>query len=214
MTPELMKDLIVLVADGQMEFALRGIFTRQPAIGFCQFTFDIFVHPAKDPGCRLRGHDFLRPFARQYGHALVMLDHEGCGRESQPREKIEFQMESQLAVSGWENRCGVIVIDPELEAWVWSDSPEVALVLGWSRRQPMLPQWLDQQGYCRLGQDKPRQPKVILDEVLRLSGKRRSSAVFRQLAERVSVNRCCDPAFLKLKQLLQRWFPSNPSPQG
>ena len=204
-----MKDLVVLVADGQMEFAVRGLLARGRSLGFREVTFDIDVHPAKDPGCRARGHEFLRPFTRQYAHALVMHDREGCGRDDHPRETLELEAESLLAGSGWKDRAAVVVIDPELEVWVWSDSPEVAAVLGWTGRQPALWQWLDQQGYRALGQAKPQKPKIALDDALRSSGKRRSSAIFRQLAERVSIHRCTDPAFLKFKALLQRWFCSD-----
>jgi hypothetical protein len=207
MTPQtMMKDLIVLVADGQMEFTVRGLLTRGRSLGFRDVSFDIYVHPAKDPGCRTRGHDFLRPFTRQYAHGLVMHDREGCGRDDHPREALESELESSLAGSGWQDRAAAIVIDPELEVWVWSESPEVAAILGWAGRQPTLSQWLVQQGHCTLGENKPQKPKKALDEALRLSGKRRSSAIFRQLAERVSVHRCTDPAFSKFKELMRQWF--------
>jgi hypothetical protein len=38
--------------------------------------------------------------------------------------------------------------------------------------------------------------------------KGRSSAIFFELAQRVSVNRCIDPAFLKFKNTLRQWFPA------
>ena len=74
------KDLVVLTADGQMASAVQGLLAHGPALGFCELAFDYYVHPQRDPGCFLRGHDFLQPFYRQYRHALVMLDREGCGR--------------------------------------------------------------------------------------------------------------------------------------
>ncbi|MBM4091994.1 MAG: hypothetical protein FJ276_21565, partial [Planctomycetes bacterium] len=142
-----MKDLIALVADGQMEFTLRGLLTRGRSLLFRQITADIYVHPGKDPGCLRRGHEFLRPFSRQYSHALVMHDREGCGREESSRETLEAEMESRLNGSGWRNRCAAIVIDPELEVWVWSDSPEVAQVLGWGGDEPPLADWLKTRGH-------------------------------------------------------------------
>ena len=97
MIPQTMtKDLVALVADGQMEFALRGLLTRGRSLGFRDVTFDIYVHPGKDPGCRLRAHDFLRPFTQQYAHAVVIHDLEGCGRDAQPREAVESDIESRL----------------------------------------------------------------------------------------------------------------------
>jgi hypothetical protein len=200
------KDLVVLAADGQIEFAVRGLLTRGRSLQFRDLACDIYVHPAKDPGCFLRGHDFLRPFYRQYSYALVVLDREGCGRQQRPRLSLEADLEQRLAASGWGDRAAAVVIDPELEIWVWSDSPEVDAALGWTGRSPTLAAWLVSESYCGPGEAKPSGPKQALEHALRVTRKRRSSAIYRQLAERVSVHRCTDPAFLKLKALLRTWF--------
>jgi hypothetical protein len=200
------KDLVVLAADGQMEFAVRGLLGRGASLRFREISADIYVHPSKDPGCLLRAHDFLRPFVRQYLHAVVMFDLDGCGRAGHSREAIEEEVEQRLLISGWEDRAAAVVLDPELEAWVWSDSPEVDAVLGWTGRQPPLAHWLRSEGYLLPDELKPRDPKEALEEALRIVRKRRSSATYRELAQRVSLQRCSDPAFVKLKAILQRWF--------
>ena len=64
------KDLIVLAADGQIDSTVQGLLTRRASLQTREITADIYVHPEKDPGCLLRGHDFLRPFCRQYEHVL------------------------------------------------------------------------------------------------------------------------------------------------
>ena len=207
MTAELaVKDLVVLAADGQIESTVRGILTRGRSLQIRVITSDIYVHPEKDPGCLLRGHDFLRPFYRQYEHALVVFDREGCGRQDRPREALEEQIEQQLATSGWGDRAAAVVLDPELEIWVWSNSPEVDQSLGWAGRQPSLADWLASEGYLAAGRAKPNSPKKAFEEALQISGKRRSSAIYHRLALRVGLNRCTDPAFLKLKGLLHKWF--------
>jgi hypothetical protein len=200
------KDLVVLAADGQMEFAAKGLLSRGDSLGFRNLSVDIHVHPDKDPGCLLRGHDFLRPFCRQYRHAVVMLDREGCGREDSSREVLESELEKRLYSSGWGDRAAAVVLDPELEAWVWSDSPQVDIVLGWADRTPRLVEWLRAEGYSQSGQPKPHRPKEAMERALRLARKGRSSAIFLQLAQRVSVNRCTDPSFLKFKAILQKWY--------
>ena len=204
-------DLLILAADGQMEFAIKGLLTRGEAIGFREPSVDIRVHPARDPGCLLRGHVFLRPFYRQYRYAIVMLDRDGCGQESS-REALETDLEQRLSLSGWGNRAAAIVLDPELEIWVWSDSPEVANVLGWAGRTPRLAEWLRAEGYSGTSRAKPDRPKEAMEKALRLARKSRSSSIFFQLAQRVSVNRCTDPAFLKFKTILQQWFPRAAGP--
>lgn len=206
MNHEAAKDLVVLVADQPMVFTLRGLLSRHAALGIRPLTFDIYSHPDHDPGCLLRGHDLLRLYVKRYSHALVIFDQEGCGREEAPRETLEHEVEDRLSKSGWGDRAAAIAISPELEVWVWSDSPQVDSVLGWSGRQPDLRSWLVAEGFAKTRQSKPGRPKEAFEKVLRQAPKAKSSSLYRQLAERVSVERCVDLAFLKLKATLQSWF--------
>ena len=201
------KDLVVLTADRNAEFALRGALTRPQPLGIRPVLADHFVHPHRDPGCLLEAHNFLRPFIRMYSRALVVMDREGCGRETVPRGELEAQIEEQLSQSGWGDRAAAIVIDPELEIWVWSPSPAVDSVLGWHGRAPALRTWLQEQEFTKEQGTKPMRPKEAMEEALRIVRKSRSSALYRQVAEQVSLARCHDPAFLKLKTMLQGWFP-------
>lgn len=202
-----MTDLVILVADKNMEFGIRGLLSRGPSLGIRAITSDIYVHPERDPGCLLKAHHFLRPFLEDHDHALVMFDLQGCGREALTRQKLETEVEGNLSRSGWADRAACVVIDPELENWVWSDSPQVDRVLGWKGRNPSLRDWLRQQGHSTDDGDKPNRPKEAVEDALRVVRKPRSSALYRELAESVSLERCLDPAFMKLKELLAKWFP-------
>ncbi|MCL6634881.1 MAG: hypothetical protein K6T29_03830 [Peptococcaceae bacterium] len=197
----------MLVADKNMEYTIKGLLHRTPSLNIRRLTVDCFVHPEHDPGCLLHGHDFLRPFANKYSHALVMLDREGCGREQLSREALESQIEELLAHSGWGQRSAAIVIDPELEVWVWSNSPYVDQTLGWSERNPDLRTWLFKEQLIPGREAKPARPKKALELALRQAGKARSSSLFYQLASVVSLKRCTNPAFNKLMTTLQNWFP-------
>lgn len=199
------KDLIVLVADKNMEFAVRGILSRLNALMLRDISLDLYVHPERDPGCLSRGHDFLRPFIASHGHALVLLDHQGCGRETIPVEELERELETRLSAVGWQGYAA-IVIAPELENWVWSDSPHVDHVLGWSGKKPALRTWLNERKYWQQGQAKPDRPKEALEAAIRFVKKQRSSSLYFDLAAKVSLERCSDRAFLKLKSVFQSWF--------
>jgi hypothetical protein len=201
-------ELIVLVADKNMEFAVKGILSRFNALGIREVAPEINVDPENDPGCLLRGHLFLRPFVNQYAHALILLDREGSGRERICRETLESEIEERLNRSGWGNRAAAIVIDPELEMWVWSDSPHVDSVLGWEGKEPALRNWLQERGYLQEGRIKPGRPKEAMEQALRTVRKPRSSSIYQQLARKVSLERCTDSSFVKLKTILQGWFPS------
>lgn len=203
-----MKDLVVLVADKNMECAIRGIVSRGRALAFRTVDFDIYVHPERDPGCLRKAHIFLRPFSESYAHALVAFDRQGCGREEQTRQDLESEVEGNLARSGWDDRAACVVIDPELEVWVWSDSPHVESVLGWEGQAPRLRDWLQQQELWLPAKPKPLQPKDCVEKALRRAGKPRSSSLYLRLARLVSMDRCSDGAFRKLKNTLSRWFPA------
>ena len=201
-------DLVILVPGRDEQAALEGILARHEALGFRPISAEFQRHPDRDPGCLLRAHEFLRPQANRFRHALVLFDRKGCGQEGKGRAGLEHEVESRLSASGWGDRAAVVVIDPELEVWVWSDSPHVEAHLGWEGREPDLHTWMLQEGFLQQDQAKPARPREAVDRVLRVARKRRSSSIYRQLAQDVSLTRCEDPAFLKLRETLRSWFGS------
>lgn len=188
-----------------MEIALEGILHRNLALGIRTITFDIFRHPDHDSGCRNAGAGFLSVFPEQYDHALLIFDYEGCGSEDTNIEALESEIFADLNKK-WPGRCEVIVIAPELENWVWSDSPHVSKILGWDGRTPSLGEWLIEQGFKRPGETKPIRPKEALKGALRCVNKSITSSIYKSLAEKVSFNRCQDRSFIKLKFALYNWF--------
>lgn len=203
-----LRDLVVLTADGNIEFTLRGLLSRHQEVQLRPVSVDYFRHPHHDPGCLRESHDVLRAFLRSHRHAIVVFDREGCGREPHPREELERQVEQRLEQNGWGDRSAAVVIDPELEQWVWSISHAVNRSLGWAGRTPSLRTWLQEQGLLREHEVKPSRPKDALLAALRHARKPPSSSIFRQLGESVPLRSCSDPAFLKLRRILGSWFPS------
>lgn len=200
------RNLVILVADQDMEFAVRGILGRPASLGIRAVDYEIYRHPEHDPGCLVRGHDFLRSFTSQFEHALVLFDRQGSGQETKSREALERQVEGLLAGSGWHDSAAAVVIDPELEAWVWSDAPDVDRALGWEGKTPGLRPWLRDRGWLPVGHVKPLDPKEAFEQALRVVSSPRSSAIFLRLAEGVGLRRCSDPSFQKLKKVLRGWF--------
>jgi hypothetical protein len=202
-----MNDLAVLVADKNTEAALAALLARPQALGIRPITARIFVHPRRDPGCVNEAHLFLRPFVQKYRHALIVFDHEGSGREELPAPELAAAIRERLEESGWRERGQAIVIAPELEVWVWSPSPRVAQCIGWGDREPGLRDWLADAGHWPMNQAKPRRPKEALEAALREIRRPRSSALYSELATRVSLRGYDEPAFAALTATLQRWFP-------
>jgi hypothetical protein len=189
-----------------MEATFKGLLSRNNALRIREITFDIFVHPNKDPGCRGEADLFLRSFCRQYAYALVVFDREGCGSEDS-RIELEISVEQRLSLVGWTNRSIVVVLDPELEVWLWTQSPHVEEALGWEDREPSLRTWLVENGFMEDENHKPNRPKEALEIVLRKVKKPRSSAIYMQIAQKVSLVGHQEPAFLKLITTLYEWFP-------
>ena len=201
------KDLVVLVADRNMEHALGGLFTQPQRLGIRKIEADIRVHPRHDPGCAGEGVGFLSNFSKSYRYGLLMFDHEGSGKEEIEPQGLQEDLNKKFALSTWRERARAIVVSPELEAWVWSDSPHVDDVAGWKSRQPPLRRWLVDQGLLKEGASKPDRPKEAFQAALREARIPRSASLYRQIAEKVSLERCKDRSFGELKDILRSWFP-------
>ncbi len=201
-----MKDLVVLVADRDAKAVLESLLPRSKSLGIREICFQVYAHSERDPGCFLRCHDFLRCFQAKYSQALVLFDKEGCGREDMSRMEIEKEVEIRLSQSGWKDRSRAIVLDPELEAWVWSGSPHVESVLGWRGSRAPMEDWIRKRGFLAKRQVKPSRPKETMEAILHEVRTHSSSALFQHMAEIVSFKKCTDPAFLKLLEVLRGWF--------
>jgi len=201
-------DLVVLAADKNIEYALKGLFARPQSLGIRPITTDIFIHPQRDPGCVQHGVTFLSNFSERYHHGLLMFDYAGSGREQgqQPKE-LQEMLNREFANSVWCERAKAIVLSPELEAWIWSNSPHVDDVAGWKNRQPSLRQWLTERGWLQSGNVKPHKPKEAFQAALREARTQRSSSLYQQIAEKVSLQQCTDSSFQEFRDLLRTWFP-------
>ena len=206
-------DLFVLVADLDMEQTVRGLLARPESLEMAPMKFDVRRHPRRDSGCRTGAVEYLRAVLRSYSHALVMFDLHGSGSH-RSREETGHEIEDALSRNGWDGRAKAIVIEPELEAWVWADSEKVPQVLGWNKKYAELRRWLREQGLWPNGSHKPPDPKEAMERAMQESRSRRSSRKFFELANVISLKRCRDPSFNDFKQTLRTWFPPKPNQYG
>lgn len=204
-----MEDLVLLVPGADEKAALEELLARRTtSLGIKGLAFRVLRHPRRDPGCFQEAPDVLRPYATLARNALVVFDREGSGQETKSRQAIATDLRGRLANCGWGDRAEVVVLDPELEAWVWSDSPHVASVLGWTGPPASPREWLHSLGEWPDGVAKPPRPKECLEAVLRRTTRRFSAAIFAELAGSVSVDRCIDPSFTEMRAILKAWFPA------
>ena len=209
-----MRDCIFLVADTNMQAAFEGFLSR---VGFHQslgcgfFDFDpgqdIKVASGdNDPGLYVRGHELLRPFQSSHRHAVVVLDVQWDG--SPGAETIKQHLTERICATGWKpGAFQVIVIDPELENWIWQQNELVARGLGFDNANALITD-IDIQQAWPDDASKPTRPKETLEAVLEKKRIPRSSAIYKKITARVSVRRCQDGAFQELVEILRTWFPN------
>lgn len=211
-----MKDLLFLVADKNMAEAVGGFLERDQIhsiVGCGRFKFDArrdikVAVGQNDPGLYVRANELLRPLAEEYMRAVVIVDEEWNG--SPGAHDIEGRLLEHLADAGWseENSLG-LVVQPEADVWLWSDSPYSAKALGWASWDVLRPA-LEKQGLLAAGQPKPERPKEAAEWALRNGDKKtpRSAALYRQVSSHASIKRCEDDALKRLLSALRAWFPA------
>ncbi len=67
--------------------------------------------------------------------------------------------------------------------------------------------WLSTRGFDFEADGKPERPKEGIEAALRMAKLLRSSALYRSIAEKISLRRCTDPAFIRLRLHLLEWLP-------
>lgn len=199
-----------------MAEAVAGLLERDRVhriIGCRRFAFDsrrdIKVAAGQnDAGLYVRANGLLRPLVAEYRHAVVIVDEEWDG--SPGAGAIEEQLWAHLADAGWPADAALaLVVCPEADVWLWSDSPYSATALGWSSWTVLRPA-LERQGWLAPGQTKPERPKEAAEWALRHCGRKapRSAALYRQVASNASVRRCEDAALERLLNAIRAWFPA------
>lgn len=209
-----MRDCVFFVADKTMRETFLGFLGRadRSAQLHCgDFLFDpaedlFFAAGQNDPGLWTRAGELLRPFVHSHQKAVVALD---CEWEGSPGQQAIIDRVTTLMVeAGWsQDRFVVIAIDPELENWIWQDSPVIDTELRHPGPQGLRAA-LVERGLWPLGLNKPPRPKELLLQIQEENRVKKSSSVFRRIAAAVGIGGCVDAEFQKLKQKLAAWFPA------
>jgi len=211
-----LRELVFVVADKAMQQLLEGFFGRDQfhyTLGCGPFEFDprpnrdVFVAAGQhDSGLYARAAELLRPHRATHKRAIVLVDADWAGSPG------AVQVGRRIAAGAahvWDERFfQVIVLDPEVEAWLWQpDSPHLAAALNYRAAKPYQ-QVLAEAGYWPADHPKPPRPKEARDYLRRAHRTDPSNAVFKRAAAKISVQGCTDPAFLLLRATLRGWFPS------
>jgi hypothetical protein len=199
-----MLDLFVLTADKNMLHAVRGVLNRPQALGTSSILFDIRHHANGDGGVRTNGKDLLALQARVARHGLLLLDHEGSGSNESSAD-LEARLDEQLRPV-WGSRAKAIVIEPELDIWVWGADNALRDVFEW-KEDVGIREWLVKKGFEFDAARKPLRPKEALEALMSHLRQPRSSSLYEVLATKLSLHRCTDRSFDRLRSTLSGWFP-------
>ncbi len=199
-----MQDLVLLVADKNAQFALSGALRRPEALGIRRIDFIFRVHPGRDGGARRSGPEMLNLESKRFQHAILLFDLEGSGAELSDALSLEQRLDSRLAAS-WDGRAKAIVIEPEVDIWLWGSDNAMQQVLRWTDGTPIRA-WLMERGFEFTVEGKPKRPKEAFEEVVRKCRLPRSSSLYSEITEKLSLQRCTDSAYQRLSAKLREWF--------
>ncbi len=205
-----MRELVILGADSTMVAVLRSFFGRERwdlTLQCQRFDVwpqeDIFHDPMHtDGGVHKSAHELLRPYLNTHRRALVVLDQQYGGEL--PAHEVHDEIVARLSQTGWGDRCEVVVIDPELEIWLWQDNPNVERALNFSGGS--LRRHLEGTGAWPADAPKPTEPKETIQALVRQRSLK-TKVVYTRIADSISVHGCTDPSFELLAGSIRRWFP-------
>ena len=112
---------------------------------------------------------------------------------------VLVNVETDLSRNGWADRTKAIVIDPELEVWVWGDLVQTSGILGWGQDVANLRRHLSSRGLWEPCDRKPSDPKGAMRTAMECAApgrrRKRSARIFHEIADSAAVDHCQDPAF-------------------
>lgn len=207
-----MKDLVVLVADLDMQEVIKVLLSsRNDALNIRKVSYEIERHIMRDSGVYTNPEDVLTALLNdEFLHCLVFLDYEGCGADTKisrvPPEKVAEEIKSKLVCKGWnKDRTEVIVFIPELEIWVWTNSPHTAKALGCEDYFKLKEELTE---FFTKNTHKPERPKEAVEKIKeRKRIRKQLPAIYKEIAEKVTLGSCQDESCIKFKNTLQKWFP-------
>lgn len=207
MTASAKRDIVFLLADNAMAQVVTGFLNRErchPSLRCAAFGFnprtDIIVSPTKDSGMLKYARDLLRSYEATHRRAVVILDDAWQGN---PGTMLLRERLAEALSHGWKE-FAVIIIEPELEAWLMNENAHLPRIFRCPENYRHL---LADAGLWPKGAVKPPDPKTALNHLRDHHGARAGNAEFGKLAAVTSVRYCQDPAFIQLRDQLRTWFP-------
>lgn len=217
-----LRHIFFLVADGQTETTIKAFFNRTD---FCKKLkvgpFEVgdmdIEKVGNDAEVFYRAADRARSRLKTHQKLVVILDEAWDDKRAPDAATIKERLTQDLYAKGWEyDRFVVIVIQPELENWIWNDTAHMHRVF----RFDQIPGFTSARDYFREAKvdsagkrchwpeqaSKPTNPKEALHMLCRESRAKPDAAKYADVVCGVNVLRCQEPGFQELLATLRRWF--------
>jgi len=217
-----MGDVVFHLADKSMEAGLRAFFRRSnwhTVLECARFEIDpksdddIFRVPRyKDGGVWKYAATNLGNHIGRFEHAVVILDEHFDPWPG--AAQIRTDIEQNMLAAGWtRERFEVIVIQPMMESWLWTDDASVGAAFGIANFSALRNQWIEH-GLWTFGEWKPKPERMkevtarAMDAGWRMMNDSLFTTAFSEI-HKEAVDQCIEPGFTQLRQTLQTWFPPN-----
>lgn len=205
-----MKDLLVYVADADAEAFLRSILNKPQALEIRPIDYKMIRHFGRDSGMVQSGAELARMHKNDFQRALLILDHQGSGRERKPPEEIIHEIQTRLDRFSWSGRSAVVVLVPELEEWLWH--AEKAILAHFELTESDLKLWVEDHAKKlrrSIEEIKNSQPKEMFEYCIRDRLRRTiSPRDFEEIGKIAGVHglmKC--QSFAAIVNQLRIWFP-------
>lgn len=201
-----MKDLLLLCADADMKAVLEAVIKRLiERRRIAGISYDIKIAYRRDPEVYKKAYEIVRSKSHECKKCLVLFDYEGSGATS-PVASVECEVARKIiANSDWSKEdVEVIVIEPELEIWIWKGWNHFYEVTEKSHSEVC--QWVRNKNISE-SSFKPLAPKNLFEKFCRYFNVKKSAANYKKISEKASLENCKDRAFNNLINTLTNWFP-------
>jgi hypothetical protein len=213
-------ELVVLGADADIVAVVETLlFSRHRSLGIRELArprVTVIKDGYHDSSTPVHVAELLQTFSQTHERALIIRDFEGSGYEAEGVAALEQAIKSALVIKGWGlDRVEVVVVEPEIEAWLRLDSTHLESLV---RNQRRATAGLDSAAFKAKVADivtkeggvwpnsKPQRPKEAFERILATYKIPNSASLFRKLGSKESLQGCSIPSFLKFRTTMQKWF--------
>lgn len=201
-----MVDLLVVLEGPRDREVIRAVLGRPAALGIRQITFQCVQ---RSSAVCAQGPDIARQQRNRFRYVICLWDHQGSGQGKTPA-RAQGEVQAQLNRNTLKGCSKALVIDPELEIWLWQDQAAIVNVLGVGMNQlwQSLNAWQQAQFPTQTVRALIRQfPKEALEEVIRQAGEKPSAALYGRIAAKANLQLWGSvPSFKLFRRTLRRWF--------